>query len=90
MTGVTVSEGTAVTDTATNQPLVVQDHETGPYMIVPMTQVESVRQLLEANGVRFWVAHQSTSVNGKPYMSWVNIARGTDVKRVQAIFDAVA
>ena len=60
------------------------------YVRLPKDQVDEVCKLLETNGIRFWVAHLSISVNGMPFVSTINLRLGTNPEEVQTLLDAVA
>lgn len=80
-----------MTDSATNTSIRVSpDENTGPYMVVPTSQLDQIRGLLAANGFRFWVSHNEISVDGKPPVNFVYFRRGTDAQQVQALLDTVA
>ena len=59
-------------DTALGKPVrVLDDEETGPYIMLSRKQLEPVRKLLTDNGIRFWVGHQVVSVDGEPAIVWM-------------------
>lgn len=67
-----------MTAAATKKPIRVSADETvGPSVTVPVTQLDLVRSLLAANHVRFWVDHHAISIDEKPPVTVVNLARGT-------------
>jgi hypothetical protein len=64
-------------DVSTNRPLVVSaDGDTGPYIIVPVQQVDAVRTLLDSDDVHYWVDESAISLNGKPELTIINLGRG--------------
>lgn len=80
-----------MTDAATKEPIRVStDGATGPYIVVPADRLEQVRNLLDANRVRFWADHHAISIDGKPSVVVVNLGRGTDAGHVQTLLDTVA
>jgi hypothetical protein len=80
-----------MTDAATKKPIRVStDGTAGHYITVPADQLDQVRNLLEANRIRFWVDHRAISVDGRPAMTVVNLWRGTDARQVQTLLDTVA
>jgi hypothetical protein len=75
-------------DVSTNKPLVVStDGDTGPYIIVPVQQVDDIRKLLDADRVRYWVDENAISLNGKPELTIINLGRGAQVSHIQRILD---
>jgi hypothetical protein len=77
-----------MTDTTTQKPLHVSTEGTaGPYIRLPLTQVDEVTRLLDGHHIRYWVAENSLSLNGGPYMSTINLGRDGNAQTVQAILD---
>jgi hypothetical protein len=77
-----------MTDIITKQRLYVsRDGTAGPYITVPLDQLDEVRQLLSQHSIRYWVDEHAISMNGKPYVTVVDLGRGTDADAVQAILD---
>jgi hypothetical protein len=78
-----------MTDITTKKPLQVSTEGTaGPYLMVPVPQLDSVRSLLDDHRVRYWLDESAISFNGQPYIAVVNLGRKGDASRVQAILDA--
>jgi hypothetical protein len=80
MKDVTTREGISVSS----------DGSAGPYIMVPVSQLEAVRQLLGQYHVPFTVDDDAISLNGEPEVAVVNLGRGGDAKKVQQILDSVA
>ena len=77
-------------DTSTKTPLRVWPGGTaGPYIIVPMTQLDELRQVLDKHGLRYWVDEFSIELNGAPATTFVNMKRGVEVTSLQMILDNV-
>jgi hypothetical protein len=77
-------------DVATKQPLYVSTHGTaGSYIMVPVSQLDDLRRLLDQHGVCYSVDEYAISLNGAPEGTLVNLARGTDTKNVQMILDSI-
>lgn len=78
-------------DASTSRPLYVStDGDSGPYIMVPVRQIDDVRALLDANGVPYWVDEDAISLDGKPEVTVVNLGRGADPAAVQDILDNVS
>ena len=76
-------------DTTTRQPLSVSaDGDAGPYIMVPVAQLDKVRALLEANKGPFWVDEEAISLDGKPEIAVINLGRGSNSATVQGLLDS--
>ena len=79
-----------MTDSTTHQPLHVStDGTAGPYITVPVSQLDEVKRLLDAKRIRFWVEENAISWEGAPYVAVINLGREGDPDAVQAILDSV-
>jgi hypothetical protein len=77
-----------MTDTTTEKPMHVStDGTAGPYITLPLSQVDEVTRLLDGHGIRHWVEENSISLNGGPYISTINLGREGNAQAVQAILD---
>jgi hypothetical protein len=77
-------------DRMTKEPIRVTAPENArPSIRLPKDQVVDVSELLDANGIGYWVGHISVSVDGQPYVSRIHLRQGADPNRVQALLDAV-
>ena len=65
------------------------DGSAGPYIIVPDPQLRSLQAILEAHKVPHWAESGSVSLDGRPALAVINLGRGADVARIQAIIDRV-
>ncbi|MEZ6113479.1 MAG: hypothetical protein R3C99_21070 [Pirellulaceae bacterium] len=75
-------------DASTAKPLSVStDGNAGPYIMVPIQQIDEVRALLDANAVAYWVDEDAISLNGQPAVTVVNLGHGADAASVQRILD---
>jgi hypothetical protein len=75
-------------DAQTQRPLRVADDEVaGPSLMLPVSQLDRIRNLLDRNGIPYWVDQYAISLNGKPEIIFVNFGRSGDAGRVQAILD---
>jgi hypothetical protein len=59
----------------------------GPYLMLPLTQLDSVVALLERHKVRFWVDADAISLDNEPLIAIVNFGRSGESARIQAILD---
>ncbi len=76
-------------DSSTSKPIRAStDGMSGPYIMVPVGQLDQVRKLLQANGIPHWVDHNAISVDGRPAVAVINLGKGTDPHRVQVLLDA--
>lgn len=77
-------------DATTSKPLKVS---TGKgemsYIIVPLEQLDKVETLLNANKVSYWVDEDAISLEGKPYITFINLSRNCDPAIVQRLLDTV-
>ena len=78
-------------DSATHKPVrVLLDVATGPYIYVSVDHFDQVRKVLQDNNIPHWVDHIGISVDGRPMERLINIKKGSDPDRVQALLDAAA
>lgn len=79
-----------MTDGTTQQRLSVStDGTAGPYITVPVSQLEEVKGLLDARRIRYWVDENAISLNGEPEIAVINLGREADAAAVQEILDSV-
>ena len=79
-----------MTDTTTHKPLRVStDGTAGPYIELPLSQLEEVKRLLGDQGIYYWVKENAMSWDGGPYMTVINLGREGNAAAVQAILDSV-
>lgn len=75
-------------DTSTKKRLYVStDGDAGPYIMVPVQQIDDVRALLDANTIPYWVDENAISLDGKPEITVINLGHGADATTVQNILD---
>jgi len=75
-------------DTTTKEPLYVStDGTAGPYIMVPLSQLDDVTRVLTGHRIRFWTDENAVSLDGSPYIAVVNLGRDGDAEAVQAILD---
>src|SRR5690349_5461393 len=77
-------------DTSKGKRLVVSDDGAGgPYIKVPVNQLDEIRERLDRNGVDYWVDSMAISIDGRPARTVINLGLTGDAARVQAILDEV-
>ena len=75
-------------DTSTKKPLYVsRDGNAGPYIMVPVQQIDEVRTLLDAYRIPYWVDENAISLDGKPEVTVINLGHRADAAAVQDILD---
>lgn len=78
-------------DATTKKPLYVStDGDAGPYIMVPVQQIDDVRALLDANNVPYWVDEAAISLDGNPEVTVVNLGYRADPAVVQGILDGAS
>lgn len=78
-----------MTDTMTKKPLrVYTDGTAGPYLMVSLAQLDEVRALLDGHNIGYWVDETAVALDGRNYITVVNLGLRGDAKKVQAILDA--
>ena len=77
-------------DTTTRSRLTVStDGGAGPYILVPVAQLELVRALLDSNQVSYWLDDEVISLDGKPEIAVVNLGNRSDPTKVQQLLDSI-
>ena len=75
-----------MTDTTTKKPIRVSTAGTaGPYVTVPVAQLDAIRPFLDNEKIRYWVDEFAISIEGAPETTVINFGRGTDPKTVFAV-----
>jgi hypothetical protein len=59
----------------------------GPYLMVPVTQLDAVRAVLDRHAVDYWVDADAISLDNEPATTVINFGRSGDAARIQAILD---
>jgi hypothetical protein len=57
------------------------------YIRLPVSRVDEVREILTKHGVSHWAESLAVSLDGRPPMTVINLGRGVDAARVQALLD---
>ncbi len=66
---------------------VASDGTAGPYLIVPVGQLDAVLVVLDRHKVRYWVDADAISLDNEPAINVINFGRSGDAARIQAILD---
>lgn len=75
-------------DASTDERLCVSnDGNAGPYIMVPVVQLDKVRSLLDKNSTSYWVDQEAISLDGKPAVTVVNLGGGADPQEIQQLLD---
>lgn len=69
---------------------VINDELAGPYIKLSADLIDAVCAILQANNVRYWVEHQTISINGKPFVGVINLDLKSDPQQVQKLLDNAA
>ncbi len=78
-------------DVVTKKPLHVStDGTAGPYIRVPLDQLDDVRRLLDKGGIPYSVDEDAISLNGRPYVTVLDLGRGADPVAVQKLLDSAS
>jgi hypothetical protein len=79
-----------MSDTTTREPLTVStDGGAGPYIMVPIAQLEKVRAVLDTNKVSYWVDDEAISFDGKAEIAVINLPDRSDSMKVQRLLDSI-
>jgi hypothetical protein len=79
-----------MTDVTTQKPLRVStESAAGPYIDLPVSQLEDVCRLLDDHGIQYWVSENAISFDGGPETTVINLGRKGNAAAVQAILDGV-
>jgi hypothetical protein len=77
-------------DLETRKPVVVRSGGTGgPYIMLPLDQLQAVESVLRAHNVYHWTDSDAISLDGKPAIVVVNLGRGSDAALAQQLLDSV-
>lgn len=77
-------EGQTMIDAMTRKPLqVLTDDIAGPYIVVPVSQLDELCELLDRHGIRYEVDENATALDGEPETTFgVRLSRGQGEARL--------
>ena len=79
-----------MTDAATAKSLQVSTLGTaGPYIRLPLSQVDDVKRLLDTHHIHYWVHENAISTDGGPYMAIIELGSNGNATAVQLVLDRV-
>ena len=76
-----------ISEMTKNRLRVKSDSVAGPFLMLPMSQVSSVREVLDRNSIHHWVDTFAVSLDGKPPKTVINFRRAENADRLQALLD---
>jgi hypothetical protein len=77
-------------DVITNKPIRVTDGGEGAsYIRLAVSQLDTVRQLLDQHGIQYWLSESILSVNGGPAKTSIHISKRSGPAAAQAVLDGV-
>lgn len=75
-------------DATTQKPLKVStEGGVGPFIRLPLDQVDEVKRVLDSHRIYNWVRENSISLNGGPYISVIELGREGNAQVVQEVLD---
>jgi hypothetical protein len=76
-------------DSMTRERMIVSSDDTaGPYISVPVDQLDVVEAVLQQNHITYWVDSGAIALNGKPEVTVINLGRRNDASQIQRLLDA--
>lgn len=75
-------------DSTTGERIIVNDAGiAGPYIIVPLDQLDDVCRLLKDHQISFEADEWAVSSDDEPLRTVVTLGRGTEARRIQQVLD---
>jgi hypothetical protein len=78
---------TMIDEMTRNSLRLSSDGVAGPYLMVPVTQLDAVLAVLDRREVHYWVDADAISLDNEPAITVINFGRSGDEARIQAILD---
>jgi len=77
-------------DNTTQKPVFVStNQELGPCLMIAESQLEEIRQLLDAHHIGYEVDEEALSVDDEPEITFINLARGTSADQVRQLLESL-
>jgi hypothetical protein len=76
-------------DIELHTPLLIRtEGNAGPYLLVPIQQIENVEAVLRAARIAFSISRDAVQLNGHDAIALVDFGRRADAAAIQAVLDA--
>ena len=76
-------------DISTAEPMRVSSGgQAGPYIMVPVVQLDEVQAILDAHQIPYSVDEYAISLDGEPEITVIDLGRSVDAKQVQNLLDS--
>lgn len=77
-------------NTTSDRPAYISSEgESVSCIIVPLSQLDTVTSLLDANDVPYWVDEESLSIDGKPEVTFINLDDRSDPENIRRLLDSI-
>jgi hypothetical protein len=80
-------EFTMIDEMTKDQLRVSTDGIGGPYLMIPVPQLDAVRAVIDRHHIPYWVDADGISLDGEPAITVINFGRSGEVDRIQSILD---
>jgi len=78
-------------DTKNKRPLQVsKDGTAGPYIMVPVSQLDDLCGLLDKHSIRYSVEEDAISLDGAPEIAVIDLGHRANVSAIQDILDSAS
>jgi hypothetical protein len=76
-------------DCETHQPIHVnQDGDAGPYLMIPVQQIDEVSRVLRDHDVPFSIARDAVSLDGQEVIAVLDFGLDANAQAIQSILDS--
>lgn len=77
-------------DSTTQARILIHNYEnSSPYFMVPVSQLNAVKELLDQNSISYNVDQDAISFDDKPAVTVITLSRSVDVQATQSLLDSV-